>query len=57
MRAGRRRRETGVTVVGGIVHTVFRDGQWVNESEGIGQFGGVHTTKDRAAVKAELEPA
>ena len=33
----------------GVVHTVYKDGQWINEIEGVGQVGAPHTTKDRAA--------
>ena len=33
----------------GVVHTVHKDGHWVNEIEGVGQFGATYTTKDRAA--------
>jgi len=32
----------------GFIHTVFKDGQWVNEVEGDGVLGGVHATKDEA---------
>jgi hypothetical protein len=32
----------------GFVHTVQKDGQWVNEIEGNGMLGGVHATKDEA---------
>jgi hypothetical protein len=35
----------------GFVHTVFKNGQWVNETEGGSQFGGAHSTKE-AAVSA-----
>ena len=34
---------------GSVVHTVHKDGRWVNEIEGVGQFGGPYATKDRAA--------
>ena len=33
----------------GVVHTVYKDGRWVNEIEGVGQVGAPHATKDRAA--------
>lgn len=33
------------------IHTVYRDGAWINEVEGQGQFGETHSTKD-AAVEA-----
>ena len=32
----------------GFVHTVFKDGQWVNEIEGGAANGGVHATKEEA---------
>jgi Uncharacterized protein conserved in bacteria (DUF2188) len=32
----------------GFVHTVYKDGQWVNEIEGSGAVGGVHATKEEA---------
>jgi len=33
----------------GFIHTVFKDGHWVNEVEGGGEpIGGFHATKDEA---------
>jgi hypothetical protein len=32
----------------GFVHTVYRDGHWVNEIEGDGTVGGIHATKEEA---------
>jgi Uncharacterized protein conserved in bacteria (DUF2188) len=32
----------------GSIHTVFKDGQWVNEVEGGEAIGGVHATKQEA---------
>jgi uncharacterized protein DUF2188 len=32
----------------GFIHTVFKDGQWVNEVEGGETIGGVHATKEEA---------
>ena len=32
----------------GFIHTVYKDGQWVNEAEGNGTLGGVHATKEEA---------
>lgn len=32
----------------GFIHTVHKDGQWINEVEGDGEIGGVHATKDEA---------
>jgi hypothetical protein len=35
-------------VADGFVHTVHKNGQWVNEIEGNGEIGGVHATKAEA---------
>ena len=32
----------------GFVHTVYKNGRWVNEIEGGSEFGGAHATKDDA---------
>jgi hypothetical protein len=40
----------------GFIHTVYKNGQWFNEVEEGGQFGGAHGTKD-AAVAAGRERA
>jgi uncharacterized protein DUF2188 len=32
------------------IHTVYRDGQWVNEMEGGESIGGVHATKEEAVL-------
>jgi Uncharacterized protein conserved in bacteria (DUF2188) len=32
----------------GAIHTVYRDGRWVNEAEGEDKIGGVHATKEEA---------
>jgi Uncharacterized protein conserved in bacteria (DUF2188) len=40
----------------GFVHTVYKNGQWVNELEGGPEFGGAHSTKE-AAVSAGRERA
>jgi hypothetical protein len=32
----------------GFVHTVYQDGQWINEIEGSGALGGLHARKDEA---------
>jgi hypothetical protein len=34
----------------GFVHTVYKDGQWVNEIEGGEQIGGVHATKEEGVT-------
>ena len=34
----------------GFVHTVYKNGQWVNEFEGGSQFGGSHATKEDAVA-------
>ena len=35
----------------GFIHTVYKDGQWINEVEEGSAFGGAHATKE-AAVSA-----
>jgi hypothetical protein len=35
-------------VAEGFVHTVPKDGRWVNEIEGGETLGGIHATKDEA---------
>jgi uncharacterized protein DUF2188 len=35
-------------VAKGFIHTVFKDGQWVNEVEEGETIGGVHATKEEA---------
>lgn len=32
----------------GFIHTVPKDGQWINKVEGGGELGGVHATKEEA---------
>jgi uncharacterized protein DUF2188 len=32
----------------GFVHTVYKNDQWVNETEGGSDFGGPHSTKEEA---------
>ena len=32
----------------GFIHTVYKDGQWLNEIEGGEQIEGVHATKEAA---------
>jgi hypothetical protein len=32
----------------GFIHTVWKDGQWINEVEDGAPFGGPHTTKEEA---------
>ncbi len=34
----------------GFIHTVFKDGQWVNELEGGAAFGGGYANKDEAVA-------
>jgi hypothetical protein len=34
----------------GAIHTVYKDGQWVNEAEGEDKIGGVHATKEEAVA-------
>jgi Uncharacterized protein conserved in bacteria (DUF2188) len=34
----------------GFIHTVSKDGQWINEVEGGNAFGGTHATKDEAVA-------
>jgi len=38
----------------GFVHTVFKDGQWVNKIEGGADFGGPHSTKAQAAAAGRV---
>ena len=40
----------------GFVHTVYKNGQWVNELEGGSEFGAAHATKEDA-VSAGRERA
>jgi Uncharacterized protein conserved in bacteria (DUF2188) len=35
-------------VTKGFIHTVHKDGQWINEVEGGSTFGGTHSTKEEA---------
>lgn len=32
----------------GFIHTVYKDGQWVNEVEGGERISGIHATKEEA---------
>jgi hypothetical protein len=32
----------------GLIHTVYKDGQWINEVEGGGRVSGPHATKEDA---------
>jgi Uncharacterized protein conserved in bacteria (DUF2188) len=32
----------------GFIHTVYKDGEWINEVEEGSAFGGAHATKDEA---------
>jgi Uncharacterized protein conserved in bacteria (DUF2188) len=32
----------------GFIHTVYKDGQWINEVEDGSEIGGVHATKEEA---------
>jgi hypothetical protein len=34
----------------GFIHTVYKDGQWVNEVEGGAELGGPHGTKEDAVA-------
>lgn len=34
----------------GFVHTVYKNGEWVNELEGGSAFGGAHSTKEEAVA-------
>jgi hypothetical protein len=34
----------------GLVHTVHKGGQWVNEIEGGAELGGTHSTKEEAVA-------
>ena len=34
----------------GFVHTVHKDGEWINEIEGGAAFGGAHSTKEQAVA-------
>ena len=34
----------------GFIHTVYKDGQWVNEVEGGSAFSGTHSTKEEAVA-------
>jgi hypothetical protein len=34
----------------GWIHTVHRDGRWINEEEGVGQIGSGHVDKDAAVT-------
>lgn len=34
----------------GFVHTVYKNGHWVNETEDGSVFGGTHSTKDDAVA-------
>lgn len=36
----------------GFIHTVFKDGQWINEVEEGDAFGGAHETKETAVEAA-----
>jgi uncharacterized protein DUF2188 len=38
----------------GFIHTVLKDGHWVNEIEGGAEFGGVHATKKRAVAAGRV---
>jgi hypothetical protein len=37
-------------VADGFIHTVHKDGQWLNEVEGGSEFGGSHATKEDAVA-------
>jgi hypothetical protein len=37
-------------VADGFIHTVHKDGQWINEVEGDGAIGGIHATKEEAVA-------
>ena len=34
----------------GFIHTVYKDGQWINEVEEGSAFGGGHSTKEEAVA-------
>jgi uncharacterized protein DUF2188 len=34
----------------GFIHTVFKDGQWINKLEGGGEFGGSYANKQEAVA-------
>jgi len=34
----------------GFIHTVYKDGQWINEVEEGSAFGGAHSTKEEAVA-------
>ena len=39
----------------GFIHTVYKDGQWVNEVEDGEEIGGVHATKEEAVRAGRAE--
>jgi hypothetical protein len=41
-------------MTGGFVHTVFKRGEWVNEIEGGADFGGGHSTRERAKTAGRV---
>jgi hypothetical protein len=38
----------------GFIHTVYKDGQWINEVEESGAFGGAHATKEEAVSAGRI---
>jgi len=44
--------DEGATMAKGLIHTVYKSGQWINEIEEGEEIGGVHATKEEAVAQA-----